>query len=170
MASRMFRRRTPALLIASTVLLLGLSGTSLIPAGASPAVKSMTLAKGNVRFHVVLAKADAPMSGTLGGYHLKVRITQPNPDVATFILRGTVGTFNMHGTITEGLGAHGLTFKERGAVGDKVLTASGAFSVTSTGSYELIFSGHLGATAISAKIPLSATATVSSVSGFVKAS
>jgi hypothetical protein len=110
------------------------------------------------------------MSGTLGQYHLKITITQPNPDAATFLLSGTVGAFKMHGTLTEGVGADGLTFKERGAVGNKALTASGAFSVSSTGSYEVTFSGHLGATAISAKIPLSATTTARSVSGFVKVS
>ncbi|MGC2484884.1 MAG: hypothetical protein WA359_01390 [Acidimicrobiales bacterium] len=168
--SRKFRRRMSVLSVSSIVMLLGLLGTSFVPVGASPAVKSITLAKGNVKFHIVLAKGAAPMSGTLGKYHVSATITQPNPDAATFVLRGTVGAFSMHVTITEGLGASGLTFKERGAVGSKTLIASGAFSVTSAGSYELTFSGHLGTTAISGKIPLSGTATVSSVSGVVRVS
>lgn len=169
MGNGRFRRRATTLTIVASLFSFGFVGLSSAQVSATTVPKSIPLQRGNLKFHISWegTSGGAPVTGTVGKYRVKATITQPNPDAAVFVVKGTIDGLNVHATIDEGFGADGVTFTERGAIGNKAFVSTGSLGLTSTESYELIFTGRLGTTKLTGKIPL-AGSSPDSASGYIK--
>lgn len=167
----MFQRRLATLAMSASLLTFGVVGLDLSGAEATPALKSVPLQKGNLKFHLSWSAGAAGISlaGALGKFRLSGAITQPDPHATTYVVKGQLDGFTLHVVFVEGVNASNVTFTAKGSAGNRALIANGAIRTSPTGAMSLTFAGKIGVTKISGKFPLSAF-TITSVSGVIKVS
>jgi hypothetical protein len=166
-----FRRGFVTLAMSGSLLALGVVSVGSISAAASSAPKSIPLQKGTLKFHLSwgAGASGSSLAGALGKFRLSGDVTQPNPNAATYVLKGQLGGFPLHVVLVEGVNASVVTFTAKGSVGNRALIANGAIRTSSTGAISLTLAGKIGTTKISGRFPLSAF-TITSVSGVIRVS
>lgn len=155
----------------SSLLSFGLVGLNPSGVGATTVPKMIPLQKGNLKFHVSWSAtvAGTSLSGSLGKFHIRGQITQPNPNTTSYVLKGLIDGLNLRAVLVEGANANAVTFTAKGSVGNRTLNVAGSIRTSSTGSLGFTFVGKIGATKLSGTFPLS-TFTITSVSGVIRVS
>jgi hypothetical protein len=157
--------------MSTSLISFGVIGLGASGAGATTAPKTIPLQKGNQKFHLSwgASAAGASLSGALGKFRMSGQISQPNPNAASYVLKGLIDGLALHVVLVEGVNASAVTFTAKGSVGNRTLNATGSIRTSTAGTFVLTFSGKIGTAKISGKFPLSAF-TITSVSGVVKVS
>lgn len=167
MRSTNWRGRLAAVVVSASLLSFGAVGLSSSGVGAASAPKSIPLQKGTLKFHLswVASTGAASLSGALGKFRIKAAITQPNLVAPSYVVKGSIDGLNLHVVLVEGLDSSGVTFTAKGSVGNKTLNTSGTLQTSASGGALVTFTGKIGVTKISGRIPLSS---FTSASGVVK--